>query len=225
MKTNFFLIIAILWSSFMFSQDSLRRISQEKRVIAVTPLNYDIGTVNGLAFGLGYDPKYLFKDDDLTEIQKVNGLNVEVNPLGLIYLLFYDPSRFESEELIKVNGLNVSVAGYLRGVSHNGVSISLYNYGHAMNGVMGSLSSFDIEKGRGIFVAPFGVSSHEMKGFSLSAFNNTQTLRGVQIGFVNRSVDAKGVQFGLVNKSGKMKGLQIGFWNKNGKRTLPIINF
>ncbi|WP_312078601.1 LA_2272 family surface repeat-containing protein [Chryseobacterium sp.] len=225
MKTNFFLIIAILWNSLMFSQDSLRRISQEKRVIAVTPLNYDIGTVNGLAFGLGYDPKYLFKDDDLTEIQKVNGLNVEVNPLGLIYLLFYDPSRFSSEELIKVNGLNVSVAGYLRGVSHNGVSISLYNYGHTMYGVMGSLSSFDIEKGKGIFVAPFAVSSQEMKGLSFSAFNSTQTLRGVQIGFVNRSVDAKGVQFGLVNKSGKMKGLQIGFWNKNGKRTLPIINF
>lgn len=218
-------MIAIVLNSLMFCQDSLNVNRHEIRVIAVTPLNYDIKKVNGLAFGLGYDPKYLFKDADLIEIQKVNGLNVEVNPLGLIYFLFYDPSRFENVELIKVNGVNVSVSGYLRGVSHNGVSVSLYNYGHTMNGVMGSLSSFDIEKGRGVFVAPFAVSSHELKGLSFSAFNSTMTLRGVQIGFVNRSGDAKGVQLGLVNKSGKMKGLQIGFWNKNGKRTLPIINF
>lgn len=224
MKTKLFLIIAIIFNSLMFGQDSLQINDQKTRLIAVTPLNYDIRVVNGLAFGLGFDPKYLFKDDDLTEIQKVNGLNLEVNPLGLIYLLFYNPKN-QNEELIKVNGLNISLAGYLRGVSHNGVSISLYNYGHTMNGVMGSLTSFDIEKGKGIFIAPLSVSSKEIKGLSFSAFNGTETLRGVQIGFVNRNVDGKGLQFGLVNKSNKMKGLQIGFWNKNGKRTLPLINF
>lgn len=225
MKTKLFLIIAIIFNSLMFCQDSLKANEQEVRIIAVTPLNYDITKVNGLAIGLGFDPKYLFKDDDLTEIQKVNGLNLEVNPLGLMYLLFYNPPRAQDEELIKVNGLNISSAGYLRGVSHNGVSVSLYNYGHTMNGVMGSLSSFDIEKGKGIFIAPLSVSSKEMKGLSFSAVNDTEILRGFQIGLVNRNIDGKGLQFGLVNRSSKMKGLQIGFWNKNGKRTLPLINF
>lgn len=143
----------------------------------------------------------------------------------MIYFLFYDPSRFQNEELIKVNGLNVSLTGYLRGVSHNGVSISLYNYGHTMNGVMGSVTSFDIEKGKGILVASLSISSKEMKGLSFSAFNTAKIMRGVQIGLVNRNTDGKGLQLGLVNKSVKMKGLQIGFWNKNGKRTLPLINF
>jgi hypothetical protein len=225
MKTKLFLIIAIIFNSLMFCQDSLKANEQEVRVIAVTPLNYDITKVNGLAIGLGFDPKYLFKDDDLTELQTVNGINLELNPLGSLYWLFYDSSRFENQQLIKVNGLNLSLAGYLRGVSHNGVSVSLYNYGHTMNGVMGSLSSFDIEKGKGIFIAPLSVSSKEIKGLSFSAVNSTEILRGFQIGLVNRNIDGKGLQFGLVNKSSKMKGLQIGFWNKNGKRTLPLINF
>ncbi|MBD3906976.1 hypothetical protein NAL32_20050 [Chryseobacterium sp. Ch-15] len=225
MKTKLFLIIAIIFNSWMFCQDSLKVNEQEVRVIAVTPLNYGITKVNGLAVGLGFDPKYLFKDDGLTKIQKVNGLNLEVNPLGLMYLLFYNPPRAQDEELIKVNGLNISSAGYLRGVSHNGVSVSLYNYGHTMNGVMGSLLSFDIEKGRGVFFSTMSVSSKEMKGLSIAPFNGAEVLRGVQIGFYNNNSDGKGLQIGLVNRSKKMKGLQIGFWNKNGKRTLPLINF
>lgn len=225
MKTKLFLIIAIIFNSLMFCQDSLKANEQEVRVIAVTPLNYDITKVNGLAIGLGFDPKYLFKDDDLTELQTVNGINLELNPLGSLYWLFYDSSRFENQQLIKVNGLNLSLAGYLRGISHNGLSLSMYNYGHTMNGVMGSLISFDIEKGRGVFFATMSVSSKEMKGLSIAPFNGAEILRGIQIGFYNNNSDGKGLQIGLVNRSKKMKGLQIGFWNKNGKRTLPLINF
>lgn len=225
MKTKLFLIIAMVFNSLMFCQDSLKVNEQKVRLIAVTPLNDDITKVNGLAVGLGFDPKYLIKDDDLTELQKVNGLNLEVNPLGFLFWLFYDPSKTQNIEYIKVNGLNVSLAGYLRGVSHNGFSLSMYNYGHTMNGLMGSLISFDIEKGKGVLVATLSISSKEMKGLSVVAFNQTEILRGVQIGFYNNNTDGKGLQLGLVNKSKKMKGLQIGFWNKNGKRTLPLINF
>lgn len=225
MKTKLFLIIAMIFNSLVFCQDSLKVNEQKVRLIAVTPLNDDITKVNGLAVGLGFDPKYLLKDDDLTELQTVNGLNLEVNPLGLIYWFFYNPSGFEHQQLIKVNGLNLSLAGYLRGISHNGISLSMYNYGHTMNGVMGSLISFDIEKARGVFFATMNVSSREMKGLSIAPFNSAEVLRGVQIGFYNNNSDGKGLQIGLVNRSKKMKGLQIGFWNKNGKRTLPLINF
>ena len=225
MKTKLFLIIAVCFNSFLFCQDSLKLTHQEVRLAAITPLNNKISMVNGLAFGLGLDSQYLFKEETALNLQKVNGLNLEINPLGILFWLFYDPTKTANVEIVQVNGLNISPAGYFRGISHNGFSISLYNYGHTMNGVMGSLANFDIEKGNGAFVAILGVSSKEMKGVSFSAFNNTEILRGVQIGFVNKNVDGKGLQFGLVNKSNKMKGLQIGFWNKNGKRTLPLINF
>jgi len=225
MKKKLFLIIAVLFNSFLFSQDSLKMTNQKIRLVAITPLNTEVDKVNGLAFGLGLDSQYLLKDETSLKLQKVNGLNLEINPLGILFWLFYDPAKTANVETVQVNGLSISAAGYFRGISHNGVSVSLYNYGHTMNGVMGSLANFDIEQGNGAFVAILGVSSKEMKGASFSAFNNTEILRGVQIGFVNKNVDGKGLQFGLVNKSNKMKGLQIGFWNKNGKRTLPLINF
>jgi len=225
MKTKIFLIIAVVFNSFLFSQDSLNLSYDDTRLIAITPLNSKITTVNGLAIGLGLDSQYLFKEETALLFQKVNGLNLDINPLGLLLWLFYDPSRIKNVETVKVNGLSISPAGYFRGISHNGANISLYNYGHTMNGSMFSLANFDIEKGNGVFVALLGISSKEMKGFSLSAFNDTEVLRGVQIGFVNKNADGKGLQVGLVNKSKKMKGLQIGFWNKNGKRTLPLLNF
>lgn len=225
MKTKLFLIIAVCFTSFLFCQDSLKVTHQEVKWVAVTPLNNKIGTVNGLAFGLGLDSKYLFKDETALTFQNVNGLNLEINPLGILFWLFYDPAKTANVETVKVNGLSISPAGYFRGTSQNGAGISLYNYGHTMNGAMVSLANFDIEKGNGVFVAILGVSSKEMKGLSLSAFNNTEILRGVQIGLFNKNIEGKGLQVGLVNKSNKMKGLQIGFWNKNGKRTLPLINF
>lgn len=225
MKTKLFLIIAVSFNSLLFCQDSLKMTDQKTRLVAITPLNKEIDKVNGLALGFGLDSKYLFKEQTALNLQKVNGLNLEINPLGILFWLFYDPAKTANVETVQVNGLNISPAGYFKGISHNGVSVSLYNYGHTMNGVMGSLANFDIEKGNGVFVAILGVSSKEMRGVSFSAFNNTEILRGVQLGFVNKNVDGKGLQFGLVNRSKKMKGLQIGFWNKNGKRTLPLINF
>ena len=217
--------MTILLSHSFFCQDSLRIVNPKVRVVAVTPLNSKVGNVNGLAFGLGLETTYLFKQETVVNLQKVNGLNVEVNPLGILFWLFYDASKTKNIESIKVNGVNVSLAGYSRGISHNGASVSLYNYGHKMNGAMISLASFDIEKGNGVFLAFLNVSSKEIKGLSFSAFNNADVLKGVQFGLVNNSIDGRGLQLGLVNKSKKLKGLQIGFWNKNGKRTLPLINF
>lgn len=226
MKTKLFLIVAFFLSgSLIFGQDSLKVNQQKVRLISMTPLNPQIGKVNGLTVGLGFDSKYLAKDQNTVNFQTVNGLNLEVNPLGLLFWMFYDPTKSSNIESVQVNGLNISVSGYLRGVSHNGVSVSLYNYGHTMNGLMGSLLHFDTEKSKGVFVTGLSFSSNELTGLSVSPFNNTGILKGVQLGFLNTNIEGKGLQIGLVNKSEKMKGLQIGFWNKNGKRTLPFINF
>ncbi|PZU04315.1 MAG: hypothetical protein DI622_20030 [Chryseobacterium sp.] len=223
MRTRILIIISFLIINFFHAQDSLK--VQKTRLIALTPLNGKIDKVNGLTIGLGFDSEHIIKEQNVKLHQKVNGLNIDVNALGFLLWMFYDPAKGENAEFVKINGLTISAAGYLRGVSHNGMSISLYNYGHTMNGISGTLFTTYIEKGNGIFVSSLGVYSKELNGMSLSVFNDAEMVRGIQIGGYNAGDDVKGLQIGLVNTSKKLKGLQIGLWNKNGKRSLPIINF
>ncbi|KPH13724.1 hypothetical protein [Chryseobacterium sp. ERMR1:04] len=224
MKTRLIVIIGLLINCLVFGQDSIL-VNQKTRLIALTPLKDEITTVNGLTLGLGLDPKFNFKGTGHGNFQKVNGINLDVNPLGLLIWMFYDPSKSEKSEFIKVNGLTISAAGYLRGVSHQGLNISMYNYGHTMNGVMVSALYTDIEKGKGIFISGLLISAIEMKGLSISAANDTEMLKGIQIGIYNKAIKANGLQIGLINKSNKIRGLQLGLWNKNDKRSLPLINF
>lgn len=223
METRILLIISFLIINFINAQDTLK--IQNVRLIALTPLNKKTDKVNGLTFGLGFDSKYIVKREDTKLSQRVNGLNIEVNPLGILIWMLYDPAKGKNTEFIKINGLNISAAGYLQGISHNGLSLSLYNYGHTMNGISGAFFTTYIETGNGLFVSTLGVYSKELNGVSISIFNNAERMRGIQIGGYNSSKDTKGMQIGLFNKSEKLKGLQIGLWNKNGKRRLPIINF
>ncbi|MCS3531429.1 LA_2272 family surface repeat-containing protein [Chryseobacterium sp. JUb7] len=223
MRTRILLILSFLIVNFFHAQDSLK--IQKAKLIALTPFNDNIDKVNGLTVGLGFDSKYVFKEQNVKLLQKVNGLNLDVNALGFLFWMFYDPAKGQNIEFIKVNGITISAAGYLRGVSHNGINLSLYNYGHTMNGVSGTLFTTYIEEGNGIFVSPVGFYSKELNGVSISVFNDAEIMKGIQIGGYNSSEVVTGMQIGLVNKSKKLKGLQIGLWNKNGKRSLPIINF
>ncbi len=223
MKTRILLMLGLLIINFINAQDTLK--IRNARLIALTPLNKKTDKVNGLTFGLGFDSKYIVKKEDVKLPQRVNGLNIEANPLGILFWMFYDPEKDQETEFVKINGLNISAAGYLKGVSHNGLSLSLYNYGHTMNGISGAFFTTYIETGNGFFVSTLGVYSKKLNGVSISIFNNAVKMRGIQIGGYNSSKDAKGMQIGLINKSEKLRGLQIGLWNKNGKRSLPVINF
>ncbi|WP_312900289.1 LA_2272 family surface repeat-containing protein [Chryseobacterium taichungense] len=224
MKIRILLIMSLLIINFIKAQDDTLKI-QNAKLIALTPLNKKTDKVNGLTFGLGFDSKYIVKKQDTELLQKVNGLNIEVNPLGILFWMLYDPEKDQDTEFIKINGLNISAAGYLKGISHNGLTLSLYNYGHTMNGISGTFFTTYIETGNGFFVSTLGVHSKKLNGVSISIFNNAEIMRGIQIGGYNSNKDGKGMQIGLINKSEKLKGLQIGLWNKNGKRSLPIINF
>ncbi|EJL74858.1 LA_2272 family surface repeat-containing protein [Chryseobacterium populi] len=224
MKTRFVIIIVLLINSLLYGQDSLQS-NQKIRLIAFTPLKDKIEKVNGLAVGLGLDPKFDFKSTGETNFQKINGINLEVNPLGLLIWMFYDPSKSKNSESFKVNGLSISAGGYLRGISHNGLSVSMYNYGYKMAGIMVSALYTDVEKGKGILISGLLISTKEMKGVSISAVNDTEMLKGLQVGMYNRAAKSGGLQIGLINKSDNMRGLQIGLWNRNNKRVLPLINF
>lgn len=209
-----------LLQGILYGQDSL--ITARNRIVSLTPLSKKIKEVNGMAIGLGGS----LLDNDAGHVQRINGFNLEPNPLGILIWMFADPAkqRLDDTRLI-VNGLTISSGGYGKNVIHNGVSISLYNYGERISGisVAGWMNSLD--KGNGVLVSVMGNDVTTMKGLSISGFNGSERMVGVQMGLSNYSTEMKGVQIGILNRSKKMKGLQIGLWNKNDKRSLPIINF
>ncbi|ASK30414.1 hypothetical protein CEY12_09970 [Chryseobacterium sp. T16E-39] len=221
MRTIIFLMISAFTGSILYAQDSIAVLETKTRVIAFTPLKKNIKEVDGIAIGIGDA-----FDEHKGNVRKINGINFEPNPVGILIWMLFDPSKLtNSAPHLVVNGLNISGAGYGRNIMHNGISISLYNYGHTMKGLSIAGLSTDIDKGNGIMISGMGVSSAELNGVSISVFNDANQLKGIQIGIYNKAREAKGAQIGLFNKSHKIKGLQIGFWNKNGKRSLPFVNF
>lgn len=210
------LITGLFLGSLAPAQENLSR--ERTSFAALTPLN-KIDKVNGVAFGLGGVL-------DKNNTRKINGLNLEPVPLGPVVWMFYDPAknRKEQPELI-VNGLNVSGSGYGSIVNHNGVSVSVYNFGNTMNGIIVTGLGTYIDKGNGVMFSGFYNYEKDFKGLTVAPVNNAELFKGFQAGIYNRAEEMTGIQIGLVNISRKMKGLQLGLWNKNGKRSLPIINF
>ncbi|MEG0928083.1 LA_2272 family surface repeat-containing protein [Chryseobacterium sp.] len=220
MKTISLIIGFFLWQGALYGQDSLSVV--KNKIISLTPLNGKVKEVNGIAIGLGGS----LLDNHARSTQKINGFNLEPNPLGILIWMFKDPSKQRDEGVsLIVNGLTISSAGYDKKVIHHGVSISLYNYGQKVSGVSVAGWMNFVDKGNGVLISVIGNDVAAMKGLSISGFNASEKAQGVQIGLSNYSNEMKGVQIGILNRSKKIKGLQIGIWNKNHKRSLPLINF
>ena len=219
MKTIFLIICLFIVQGMTYAQDSL--VAAKSKVVSITPLSGKIKEVNGFAVGLGGSLM-----DNSSYSQKINGFNLELNPLGLVIWMFYDPSKSrDNSSPLTVNGLNISSAGYGREVTHHGLSVSLYNYSKKVSGVSVSGLMNYMDKGNGVFISMMGNNVDVLKGVSISAFNSSEKMEGLQIGGFNGADEIKGVQIGVINKSKNGKGLQIGLWNKNARRSLPIINF
>ena len=220
MKTKLLLLSFIFCSLLGFSQDSIEY-KTERRLVAFTPLN-KIDKVNGIAIGVGMDE--IFKENGPKKT--INGINIDVNPVGFLLLCFYDTSRISNTgDVLQQNGLNISAAGFLRNNSHNGVNLSMYNYGNKMNGISITAIGNVVEEMNGVYIGGFGNYAEKGNGVTIGAFNQVKEFKGLQIGITNKSDKMKGVQIGLINKNTNGRNFQIGFWNKNSKRTLPIINF
>lgn len=221
MKTKL-LLISILFSAILFGQDSVQIEKNETRFIAFTPLSKKIDKVNGLAIGVGMDDILLL----ISPKKIINGLNVDINPLGFLLFCFYDTSKIQNTtDVLQQNGLNISLAGPLRNQSNNGINLSMYNYGNKMTGVSVAAVGNVVEELNGVFISVMGNYAEKGSGLTIAAFNEVKEFNGAQIGVVNISNNAKGIQIGLINKNTKGRNFQIGFWNKNAKRTVPIINF
>ncbi|MCL1669362.1 hypothetical protein M2T82_14945 [Elizabethkingia ursingii] len=216
MKTKLFLLL-LFYVSMVFGQSK-----DSTRIIAITPLSKKIQKVNGLAIGVGMDDVF----SPISKKKTVNGLNIDANPLGIFMWMFYDPSKVNnSNDILQYNGLNISATGFLRDHSHNGLNISLYNYGNKMNGVSLTAIWNIVEEQNGVYLGVLGNSAERGNGVTIGAFNEIKEFKGVQIGVMNWSDKMKGLQIGLINKNKNGKNFQIGLWNKNEKRSFPIINW
>ncbi|MES2484722.1 MAG: hypothetical protein V4581_02085, partial [Bacteroidota bacterium] len=213
------LLIILLLSLSAFGQqaDTL-----QPRMFAFTPFGKKVDQVNGLALGVGFA---LTLQD--TRPVKVNGFNLELNPLTPLIILFLDPERVGNDTIAAtVNGLHISTAGFMHNAKLNGLGISVYNIGMQSNGmsvtglynvskVMNGLHICGIvnsaeTKANGLFIAPFNYAG-KLGGMQLGGCNRSDYFKGAALGFANISYqEMTGVQIGLFNRAKKCRGLQIG---------------
>jgi hypothetical protein len=224
MKTKL-LILSIFICTFYFGQD----LKIKSALVTFNPSKVAKNT-NGINLGIL----------DAYQKKRINGINIQANPITLIYLLA--PKEIEvpkeGEETATINGLHLSTGGMMDGKKLNGIGISMYHIAQEtngisingfnsnigkMNGLQISWLSNSIEKGNGLELS-FSNGAEKFNGLQIGLFNEINSGNGFQIGFYNSTKKLKGVQVGVINKS-ENRNFQIGFWNKNSKRTMPFINF
>lgn len=212
------LIFLVFQMGVMANDNTMANDSLRKQIFSFSPMSKHVGQVNGMVLGVG-----LFED---IQAKKINGLNIEVNPAILLFLMF-EPDRIESNtmKLHQINGINISTC-VLDNYSTNGINFSLLYNGFQSNGLSlvplynitnnssgihftGLFSKTDI--GKGLFVSILYSKVIDLNGVSLSIINHSEKIRGLQVGAFNKNEDEK--------------GFQIGLWNINKKRSLPLINW
>lgn len=231
MKTTIF-IATMMLGTMSFAQTADLQIDENKSsFITINPSDSEKDT-NGINVGIL---------DDYNQQKKINGLNLQLNPISLIYLLAPKEIPVPSEEnaTVSINGLHVSTGGLLDGKKLNGLGISIYHISRETNGFTANLFNNNSEKlngvhfsflnnsavtGNGMLIS-ISNSTENFKGIQIGLFNDNLTGKGAQVGVINKGEQFKGVQIGLINKNKNGRNFQIGFWNKNSKRTLPLINF
>jgi hypothetical protein len=192
----------------------------EMKFICFTPKFKKNTIVNGLAIGGGLT----FINEGT--ISKVNGLNIELNPLSPLALLMADPELggLPSESKLIHNGIHFSTGNFSQNTL-NGISISGFNKSYETNGLtIAGMYNFTTVL-RGVHVSGICNISEISSGIFISAINKSDDFSGLELGVYNKSESCQGIQIGLLNKSKQLKGLQIGLWNINQKRSLPFINF
>lgn len=214
MKTNL-LSITMFVSSMFFGQDSLRT---KSAFFTVNPQKVTAKTTTGINVGV--------MDDYLK--QKIHGINIQANPISLIYPLIPHalPVPSEVKSTVTINGLHISTGGLMDGEKLNGLGISIYHHCRITNGV--SVNFYNNTSGilNGVHISGFVNSSEKGNGLTMAFLGNySDDFSGVQVSLSNESKKMRGMQIGFVNKSENLKGIQIGFWNINEKRKFPIINW
>jgi hypothetical protein len=174
--------------------------------------------VNGASLGLSIHPWSAGTD---TFFVKMNGLNLELGPMGIIGGIWGTMYGLAGGKNAKGNRISFfsrhqyvdSNYNSKYGTFVNGVSVSVGGIGETFNKgvIINGLSCFSY-KTTGLLVSGLVNSNYECKGLSIA-------------GLVNVATVVRGVQIGLINKCTTGKVVQIGLFNRIGKRIVPIINF
>lgn len=249
MKTAI-LFLAIFSATCVIGQDTIQSpetisLQTHSQIFSLSPMSKKVDEVNGLVFGLGHiDNKHISE-------QKINGINVEINPapiagtflafIAVVHLpdiivaqtgknyrnveddSFMKINDFRTNPHIKLNGINLSSGCFFTQTSMNGLNISLGNKFNKFNGL--SLSPLGTIAGEqsGVSIGIINANNN-LQGATFGLYNQSQKLNGLQLGLINRAKINKGLQIGLYNKSFS-KGFQLGIWNKNSKRAMPFLNW
>lgn len=218
MRTRF-LIFLLTATLSVFAQDD----AISSTVFSLTPRGNKDVRVNGLAIGAGLNIS------EHNTIKQINGLNIEVNPLSLLIVMFDDPSRrgFSESATATINGISIGTghSNQNEDIAYNGLEVSLFNTSHSCNGIsINGIYNYATNM-NGIHVTSLLNYSKNANGLFLSFSNYSEKSNGLQIGFLNTAETFKGIQIGILNKTKNQKGLQIGFWNINSKRSTPFLNW
>lgn len=222
---SIYLFFIILCTTAFFAQQPTKSDSLKTRVFNLSPMSSKVGRVNGLVLGAGH------YENTKIEMQHINGLNIEASPLAILVGTFginipfegifvglndrmlktSSFSKLQDSTVLKLNGLNLSLGGFMTGTEVNGLNLSVINLINKMNGFSANALI---------------LTSKNFNGFSISGIANvTDYGNGVQLAISNVSRNHNGVQIGLFNHSKNLRGLQFGLWNTNGKRRLPLLNW
>lgn len=186
--------------------------------------------VNGIVVGVGH-----FQEPQHTQV--INGVNIDLfffSPMAVILSLngggpYEGPDstryRYEGPTTVRSNGVNLALGGYIGGVEHNGLSVGMYSFCKAVNGLSIAVAYNRVGALHGVHVATLGNLTHTGSGVHIGLYNRANTMHGLQLGIVNKVATCRGIQIGFFNRSESARGLQLGFVNTNAKRTLPLINF
>jgi len=213
------LVVLLVFSATVFAQQDHLKTT----LFSFTPKTNGVQEVNGLAIGLGLNMS------EKNSIQKINGLNIEINPLSIFILMFDDPERrgLLNPPTVSVNGLSIGTghSNMNENIAYSGVAISLFNAGYSCNGIsVNGICNYTSQL-NGIHLSGISNMSKSANGMFVAFSNYSENMNGIQIGFLNKTQNFNGLQIGIFNKSTTQKGIQIGFWNSNKKRSMPFINW
>lgn len=174
--------------------------------------------VNGCALGLSIHPWSTWEDSCFV---KLNGLNVELGPLGLvggIYGTFFG--------LVGYRDTEGNVTSFFSNYGYSDSSFHV-KYGTFVNGLSISIGGLSETFNKGLIINGLSGYAHKTSGVQISGLlNETYEFNGVTIACIgNVTNKAKGVQIGLFNKCNTGQIFQIGLINRIGKRVMPILNF
>ncbi len=201
-----------------FGQNNLKPNNIKKQIIGLTPSDKH-RIISGLAIGLTLHPWSTWKD---TCYVKLNGLNIEVGPLGIIGGIWGSMyGFFGSEDSLKHKSNFFSRYGY-----QDSTELKYATYGTRVNGISISLGGMSDTYNRGLILNGLSGFSYKTYGVQISGLlNKSYEFKGLMIaGISNKTTKGKGIQIGLINNCKTGQILQIGLFNRIGNRVLPFIN-